>query len=64
MLLVLHQQYYKKKFFLDQTICHNLMLYVSMISGPSLSPLTTTFSPLHTVAQVRVMAQKLCPYSV
>ena len=53
-----------KKFFLDQTICHNLMLYVSMIGGPSLSPLTTTFSPLHTVAQVRVMAQKLCPYSV
>ena len=37
-----------KKFFLDQTFCHNLMLYVSMIGGPSLSPLTTTFSPLHT----------------
>ena len=55
---------YKKKVFLDQTICHNLMIYVSMIGEPSLSPVTTAFSPLHTVAQVRVMAQKLCPYSV
>ena len=36
-----------KKFFLDQTICHSLMLYVSMIGEPSLSPLTPTFSPLH-----------------
>ena len=45
-----------KKFFLDQTVCHNLMLYMSMIGEPSLSPLTTTFSPLHTVAQVRVTA--------
>ena len=53
-----------KKVFLDQTICHSLMLYASMIGEPLLSPLTTTFSPLHTVAQVRVMAQKLCPYSV
>ena len=45
-----------EKVFLEQTICHNLMLYMSMIGEPSLSPLTTTFSPLHTVAQVRVMA--------
>ena len=55
---------YKKNVFLDQTICHNLMIYASMIGEPSLSPLTTTFSPLHIVAQVRVMAQKLCPYSI
>ena len=41
---------YKKKVFLDQTICHNLMIYASMIGEPSLSPLTTTFSPLHTIA--------------
>ena len=53
-----------KKFFLDWIICHKFMLYVSMIGELSLSPLTTTISPLHTVAQVRVMAQKLCPYSV
>ena len=53
-----------KKVFLEQTICHSLMLYVSMTGEPSLLPLTTTFSPLHTIAQVRVMAQKLCPYSV
>ena len=52
-----------KKVFSDQTICHHLMLYASMIGEPSLSPVTTAFSPLHTVAQVRVMAQKLCPYS-
>ena len=39
--------YKKKKVFLDQTICHNLMIYASMIGEPSLSPLTTTFSPLH-----------------
>ena len=56
--------YNNKKFFLDKKICHSLMLYASMIGEPSLSPLTTTFSPLHTVAQVRVMAQKLCPYSI
>ena len=48
--------YKKKKVFLDQTICQNLMIYASMIGEPSLSPLTTIFSPLHTVAQVRVMA--------
>ena len=53
-----------KKVSSDQIICHSLMLYASMVGEPSLSPLTTTFSPLHTVAQVRVMAQKLCPYSV
>ena len=53
-----------EKVLLEQTICHNLMIYASMIGEPSLSPLTTTFSPLHTVAQVRVMAQKLCPYSI
>ena len=40
----------KKKVFLDQKICHSLMLYVSMVGEPSLSPLTTTFSPLHTIA--------------
>ena len=45
-----------EKVFLEQTICHNLMLYASMIGETSPSPLTTTFSPLHTVAQVRVMA--------
>ena len=45
-----------EKVFWEQTICHGLMLYVSMTGEPSLSPLTTTFSPLHTVAQVRVMA--------
>ena len=42
--------YKKKKVFLDQKICHSLMLYVSMVGEPSLSPLTTTFSPLHTIA--------------
>ena len=45
-----------EKVFLEQTICHNLMLYASMTGETSPSPLTTTFSPLHTVAQVRVMA--------
>ena len=45
-----------EKVFLEQKICHSLMLYASMIGEPSLSPLTTIFSPLHTVAQVRVMA--------
>ena len=39
-----------EKVFLEQTICHSLMLYVSMVGEPSLSPLTTTFSPLHTIA--------------
>ena len=53
-----------EKVFLEQTICHSLMLYASMTGEPSLSPLTPTFAPLHTVAQVMVMAQKLCPYSV
>ena len=41
---------YIKKVFLDQKICHSLMLYASMVGEPSLSPLTTTFSPLHTIA--------------
>ena len=39
-----------EKVFWEQTICHGLMLYVSMTGEPSLSPLTTTFSPLHTIA--------------
>ena len=37
-----------KKVFSDQTICHRLMLYASMIGEPSLSPVTTAFSPLHS----------------
>ena len=45
-----------EKVLLEQTICHNLMLYASMTGETSPSPLTTTFSSLHTVAQVRVMA--------
>ena len=45
-----------EKVFLEQTICHILMLYASMTGETSPSPLTTTFSPLHIVAQVRVMA--------
>ena len=52
-----------EKVFLEQIICHNLMLYASMTGETSPSPgetspspLTTTFSSLHTVAQVRVMA--------
>ena len=45
-----------EKVLLEQTICHNLMLYASMTGETSPSPLTTTFSPLHTVAHVRVMA--------
>ena len=45
-----------EKVVLEQTICRSLMLYVSMTGEPLLSPLTSTFSPLHTVALVRVMA--------
>ena len=37
-----------KKVFSDQTICHHLMLYASMIGEPSLSPVTIAFSPLHS----------------
>ena len=33
-----------EKVFLEQTICHNLMLYASMTGETSPSPLTTTFS--------------------
>ena len=39
-----------EKVFLEQTTCHSLMLYASMVGEPSLSPLTTTFSPLLTIA--------------